>query len=170
MWPTGGRTVLDVGLVSRGGELAATAATDEATTDETSPVYECGDSSESTGDMVTELSGSPPPPPHPPPPPAAAFPPLALSVALLPPPLAPPTPVLTPGPSPPAGFFLLFAFMSFSSLAPPPLPPPPTFALAPPRRLFFPCGPGRIPMKPPPFAPHMTEELPPIRLGPLCGL
>lgn len=44
------------------------------TAPDTSPVYECGDSRESTGDMVTELSGSPAaftpfafPPPVPPP-------------------------------------------------------------------------------------------------------
>ena len=75
-------------LLRRGGEFAVVEAAPD-----TSPVYECGDSKESTGDMVTELSGSPP----------AALTPFTL-LAPVPPPLPPPTPAPTPGPSPPAGF------------------------------------------------------------------
>lgn len=152
MWLTGGSIGLEVGLLRRGGEFAVV-----ETVPDTSPVNECGDSRESTGDIVTELSGSAP----------AAFTPFALAPPE-PPPLPPPA--LTPGPSTPEGFFLLFAFKSFNSLAPPPTPP--TFAPPPARLLFFPCGPGRMPIRPAPLVPHITEEFapPPMRLGPLCGL
>lgn len=122
------------GLLSRGGEFAVL----EAAT--ASPAYECGDSRESTGDMVTELSERP----------------LAALVTF------PPVPgtATTLGPSPPVGFFRLLAFISFRSLA---VPAETALAFPPARRFFLPCGPGRMPMmNPVPFVPQTIEECPPL--------
>ncbi len=145
MWLTGGSIGLTDGVLSIGGEFTMLVV------GTASPAYECGDSRESTGDMVTELSERPP-------------------AALVTLPLAPTT-ATTFGPSPPAGFFRLFAFISFRSLA---VPAATVFAFPPARRFFLPCGPGRMPIwNPVPFVPQTMEECPPqlpMWLGPECGL
>lgn len=158
MWLTGGRRAWVEGLVISGGDLAMLAAP------AASVVYECGDSSESTGDIVTELSERTPVLAV-----VAALLPLVLAVTVAMLPLDAANPVA----SPPAGFFLRFAFISFRSLTPPPAPlGPPSLVAPPPRRFFLFCCPGRMPITP--LLVQTMEGCPPppfpTWFDPECGL